>query len=107
MLFRSQILVDGTFSEDTLFEVATEGGAEDIGPEEGNYQVLCAEDALSDLQDLFEEKEIPVISAERIMIPTNTVEVDKALGDKLIRFLDILEDHDDVQNVWVNADFVD
>ncbi|HPR63063.1 MAG TPA: YebC/PmpR family DNA-binding transcriptional regulator [Thermoanaerobaculia bacterium] len=104
---KGQILVDGTFSEDTLFEVATEGGAEDIGPEEGNYQVLCAEDALSDLQDLFEEKEIPVISAERIMIPTNTVEVDKALGDKLIRFLDILEDHDDVQNVWVNADFVD
>ena len=69
--------------------------------------VLCSEGDLGDLRAVLEENEVPIVNAERAMIPSNLVDVDLSTGDKLLRILEIIQDHDDVQNVWVNANFVE
>lgn len=104
---KGHILVNPDFSEESLMEVILELDVEDMIPGEEHYEVFCAEENLSEIHSALLEKGVPVVGAERAMIPTNSVDVDPNTGDKLLRLLEILQDHDDVQNVWVNANFVE
>lgn len=104
---KGQVVVDGSYSEEQLYDLALEHGAEDIAIQDGNYEILCQESDLSELQTFFEEQNVPVVAAERTMIPSTQVDVDAGTGNKLLRLLEVLQDHDDVQDVWVNANFVE
>ena len=94
---------DGAIDEDTIMMEALEAGAEDITFDEGSYEILTAPENFSSVRDALSEAGYTFASAEIERIPQTTVsltsEDDITLMNKLI---DILEDNDDVQNVYHN-----
>ncbi len=103
------IVVDsGSISEDELMDVALESGAEDVVEEESEFQVLTAADEFESVREALESAGIVMTSAEVTMVPQNTVEVtEENVAKSLMKLLDNLEDHDDVQNVHANFDIDD
>jgi len=91
-------------SEDDAMMLALECGADDFAASEDGYEVLTAPDSLAAVRGALEGKGFVIISAELARIPTNTVSPDGQNLDKLRRMLDNLEDNDDVQRVWHNAE---
>ncbi len=96
---------DGKLSEDEMMLLALEAGADDVEKEDGEYEVTCAPEAFSALQTLFEERELEISMARIAMEPDTTVALEEDEGQKLMRMLDALEEHDDVQEVYSNFEF--
>lgn len=103
------ILVDRTAaSEDDLMIAAVEAGAEDIADQGDTWQVTTAPTDLGRVRGAIEEAGIPVASADLAMLATTTVPLtDEAGARAVLRVIDALEDHDDVQNVDANFDIPD
>ena len=94
--------------EDELMLVALEAGAEDLEDQGDMWQLTCPPSDLVPLRSALEEAGLEVDSAEAMLIPTTTVPVeDEGGARKVLRLIDILEDHDDVQNVYANFDIPD
>ncbi len=96
-------------SEDTVMSAALDAGAEDMknDPGEDNYEIITAPEDFEAVREALEKAKIPVDSAEVTMIPKNYVLLDDKAADQMIRLMDVLEDHDDVQNVYANFDIPD
>lgn len=92
------------FSEEQLMEVAIEAGADDVQYEEDGYTVLCDVSALSDVRQHLSDARIPIESSDLTMVPKNTVTVTLEAAPQLMKLMDLLEDHDDVQQVHANFD---
>src|SRR5690606_31523054 len=90
--------------EDDLLEIALEAGAEDVAWEEDQVVILTRPDQFHEVREVFQAREMPIIEAEITMRPTNAVEVSEADASKVLRLLDALEEHDDVQAVHTNAE---
>ena len=88
--------------EDMLMEVALEAGADDVRREENNFEVTCEVDVFSDLAEALEESGVEVDVKQVTRIPNSTVDLDGDAGRKVLKLLDALDDHDDVQNVSAN-----
>jgi len=103
------ILIDeGVTDEDALMELALDAGAEDVQPsEEGGFELTTAPGDLIAVQQALEAKNIKYSSAERQMLPVNTVQISGQEAKQVLRLMDLLEEHDDVQNVWANFDIPD
>ena len=103
------ILVDKEgVSEEDLMDHALEAGAEDIIEEEGEFQILTASEELDDVRVGLEEVGVAFLEASVSMIPKNTVDVaDEKVARSLLKLLENLEDHDDVQSVHANFDIDD
>ena len=99
--------VDETADPDDIALAAIDGGAEDVAVDEGLVEVITAPSDLESARSAVEELGAPVASAEVVMRATNTVPVDTDQAAKLLRLIDSLEDLDDVQRVFTNADFPD
>ncbi len=103
---RGQIFIDkdDKFNEDALLNTALEAGAEDLDCEmEEEALVTCSPDQLENVREALSKAGYKISSAQNMMIPSNTVEVDSADTAKLLlRLIDSLENHDDVQNVYAN-----
>lgn len=95
------------YDEDTLMEHALEAGADDLHDEGEVWEIHTAMADFNTVRDIFETAGLEMISAELQMVPTNLVPVDAETGAKILRFIDLLDDNDDVQNVYTNADFPD
>ena len=91
-------------TEDDLMLAALEHGAEDIAEEEDFFEVTCPMDEFHNLKTGLEEEGFTVQESELQQVPKTTVDVTGEDAKKLFRLLEALEDHDDVQNVWSNAD---
>ena len=92
-------------SEDEVMEVALESGADDIVMEEdGSIEVLTSPETFSALVAAMETAGVEPANAEVTMRAIIEVELDVETGQKVLRFLDILEDLDDTQAVYSNAD---
>ena len=92
-------------SEDEVVDVALEAGAEDVVTgEDGSIEVLATPESLSSLVAAMEEAGLKPANAEVTMRASIEVELDVETGQKVLRFLDILEDLDDTQAVFSNAD---
>jgi len=92
-------------SEDEVMEVALEAGAEDIVTEEdGSIEVITTPEAFADAVSAMEEAGLTPANAEVTMRANMEVELDVETGQKVLRFLDVLEDLDDTQAVYSNAD---
>ncbi len=89
---------------DTIFEVALEGGARDVEEDDDNYMITCEIPEFANLAKALEKFGEPE-KAEIIWQPKISVEIDAEAGEKLDRFIDALEDNDDVQKVYTNADY--
>jgi YebC/PmpR family DNA-binding regulatory protein len=102
---RGQIVIDGEqHEEETVMEAALEAGAIDVESEEGAYTVLTEVADFNAVQDGLREKGIEWESAELAMIPKTMVAVAGADADQLMKLLDLIEELDDVQKVYTNAD---
>jgi transcriptional/translational regulatory protein YebC/TACO1 len=90
---------------DELMMIALDAGAEDFSDEEDSYEVITAPDDFSAVREALEAQNIPMASAEVTMIPQNYVALTSE-GDikKMNRILDLLDDDDDVQDVYHNWD---
>lgn len=95
-------------SEDDLMLVALEAGAEDLSDAGESWQVITPPSALAAVRAAIEASAMVVESAELTMSPNVTVPLDnEADAKKVLRLIDLLEDHDDVQNVYANFDIPD
>lgn len=91
--------------EDTLMEIALEAGAEDIKTDSGSYEILMDPSVLDDVRSAIEGKGIAIESAEVTMVPQNTTKIDKENeASSMLKMMDLLEEHDDVQKVYSNFD---
>lgn len=97
--------VDEQLDPDDIMLAAIDGGAEDVDVDEGLVEVITAPADLESARSAVEEAGAPIASAEVVMRATNTVPVDTDQAGKLMRLIDSLEDLDDVQRVFTNADF--
>ncbi len=94
--------------EDQIMEVALEAGAEDVlSHEDGSIEVLTGFEDFLSVKDAMGAAGLVPEHAEVTMIPATTVELDKAGAEKVIGLVDMLEDLDDVQNVYSNANIPD
>jgi len=102
------VMVPRQVEEDDLMLTALEAGADDIVDEGDTWRVTCPPTDLGKLRAALEEAEIPLDSADLTMIPTATVPLaDAESAKKVLRLIDSLDDHDDVQNVYANFDIPD
>lgn len=99
--------VDEQIDPDEIMLAAIDGGAEDVDVDEGLVEVITAPSDLESARSAVEDVGAPIASAEVVMRATNTVPVDTDQAAKLMRLIDSLEDLDDVQRVFTNADFPD
>ncbi len=95
------------YTEDELMEIALEAGAEDMTPQEDVYEILTAYEDFQAVRNELEAKSIAMESAEITMIPQNTVKLEGKPAEQLMKFMSILDEHDDVQNVHANFDIDD
>jgi len=93
--------------EDTLMEVALDAGAEDIKDEGESFDVLTAPEDFDAVKDAIDGAEIPCEVAEISMVPQNTTAVSGKEAEQMVRFMEALDDNDDVQNFYTNADIPD
>jgi len=91
-------------AEDRVFDVALEGGADDIGDGGDVFEVTVAPEKLEDVKTALDKAGIPVASAEVAMVPQSTVTLRGREAEQTLKLLEVLEDHDDVQKVAANVD---
>ena len=105
---RGQIIIDKEEYEcdpDELMMLALDAGAEDFSEEEDSYEILTNEDSFSMVREALEKEKIPMASAQVTMIPQNYVELTDDLDIKAIqKTLDLLNESDDVQEIYHNWD---
>jgi YebC/PmpR family DNA-binding regulatory protein len=102
---RGTIVFDAArYSEATVLEAALEAGAQDMEAEDEEFTVYTDIGDFHAVQDALRSRKLQWESAELAMIPKTTVKVEGADAEKLIRLLEVLEDSDDVQKVYSNAD---
>ncbi len=106
---KGQIVVDASkVEEDRLMEVVLEAGAEDLSRENDRFVVTSEPTAHNNVVEALARAGIPSESAEITMVPDTTVPItDKAQAVAIMKFLEALEDLDDVQNVYTNLDMDD
>jgi YebC/PmpR family DNA-binding regulatory protein len=94
--------------EETVMEVALENGGDDVETtDDGKYQVTCTPDIFDQLSEAFTNAEISAEISEVSRLAQTTVDADRATAKKVIRLLEDLEEHDDVQNVSTNLNITD
>ncbi|CAI2718884.1 YebC/PmpR family DNA-binding transcriptional regulator [Nitrospina watsonii] len=99
------ILVNGdAMDEDALMELALEAGAEDIQNNGGQYEILTSLENFETVCQTLKDKNVPLEFAEITAIPQNTVPVDEQNGRAVLKLMDLLDDHDDVQKAYSNFD---
>jgi YebC/PmpR family DNA-binding regulatory protein len=93
--------------EDALMNLALEAGADDLAREGDNFEITCDVGAFSQVQEALTKAGITPSSAEIAMLPKTTVDVDVETGKRVLKLMDLLDEHDDVQNVYTNANLTD
>ena len=94
--------------EDALMEAAIEAGADDVQlQDDGSFEIYTAWEDLGSVRDAIEAEGFKIDNAEVTMIPSTTVDLDLETAPKLLRLIDMLEDCDDVQNVYHNGEISD
>ncbi len=98
------LIEESKTTEDQLMEVALDAGATNITEGEGGWEVTCEPVDFLTIRQAIENSDIQTMSAEVTMVPASTVSCNIDTGSKVMRLIESFEDHDDVQNVYSNAD---
>jgi len=91
-------------TEDDLFEIAIEAGAEDLQSEGDAFAIYTAVDQFEDVKAAISKASIPIRESALTMIPQNEVRLQGKQAQQMIKLMEVLEDHEDVQNVYANFD---
>jgi YebC/PmpR family DNA-binding regulatory protein len=90
--------------EEKLFELALEAGAEDLQSEGDSFAVYTAFESFESVKQALEVADIPILSSEMTMIPQTYVCLEGKQAAQMVRLMEALEDHDDVQSAHANFD---
>ncbi len=90
-------------NEEKIFELATDAGANDCIFNDEHYQIYTNKDQIYDVKNIMEKEISNFISTEIEWVPINKIKLNQEDKEKLVKFLEILEEDDDVQNVFTNA----
>jgi YebC/PmpR family DNA-binding regulatory protein len=102
------IEVQGPIDEDQLLEWVLEAGGENFSANGDNFLVTTEPHDLGLVRDALEGFGVKILSAELTLVPQNLIEVtDEGDAKKILRLVDAIDDHDDVQNVYANFDVSD
>ncbi|KPU45002.1 putative transcriptional regulatory protein YebC [Oxobacter pfennigii] len=101
------LIVEKTDStdEDEVMMMAIDAGAEDFTPDGDVFEITTSVEDFSNVRQSLEDSGIEFVSAEISMVPQTMVALDNDMAEKIEKMIDRLEDDDDVQNVWHNAEF--
>ena len=92
-------------SEDKLMEVALEAGADDLQTEDPDaFEVYTSPENFEQVRQALEKNNIATTEAKLGQIPQNYIKLDENKSKSMMRLMEMLDDHDDVQNVWSNFD---
>ncbi len=94
-------------SADAMLEAAIEAGAEDVISTENGHEIYTAQDTLREVAKALEAKFGEPRKAALVWKPQNTVAINDEQGEKLLRLIETLNEHDDVQNVYANFEVSD
>jgi YebC/PmpR family DNA-binding regulatory protein len=94
-------------TEDDLMELALEAGADDLQLDDGYFEITTSVESFETVRKAFVDTGLEVENASLQWIAKNTVDVQGEESEKLIKLIDALEDCDDVQNVYTNAEFIE
>jgi transcriptional/translational regulatory protein YebC/TACO1 len=105
---KGSIVIDKkVIAEDELMEVALEAGAEDVRDQESEWEVITEPSSFENVKKAIVDKKWKYIEASVGMIPQNTVKLEEAKAEQMLKLMEKLEDNDDVQNVYSNFDISD
>ena len=90
--------------EEKLMEVALDAGAEDISDADDNFEVVTPPNLWDKVKTICEAKGLKPLEASLQMIPQNTIRLEGSDAEKMIKLMEALEDHEDVQNIHANFD---
>jgi transcriptional/translational regulatory protein YebC/TACO1 len=91
-----------SMSEEEFMELAIELDVADISIEDETYEIYSEPDDFASIREQLEKRQVPLVAKELAMLPNNPVEVDAEKAPVLLRLIEALEEHDDVQHVWSN-----
>jgi YebC/PmpR family DNA-binding regulatory protein len=95
------------FDEEEVFLVAGDAGADDMQSDEDYYEIYTDAGNVNEIREKIEAQKIVTLSADRTMVPQNTIKLDDKNAEQMLKLMDILDDHDDVQDVYANFDIDD
>jgi YebC/PmpR family DNA-binding regulatory protein len=101
---RGYIVVEKSkVEEEALMAAALDAGADDMRDDDDNWEIICAPAAFDAVADAV-KKIVEPASAQVAMLPQNYVKLEGKTAQQMVRLMDALDDHDDVQQVWSNFD---
>lgn len=102
---KGQIFVEkGKIDEDKLLSAALDAGADDMNDDEGGWEVVCAPERFEVVCDAVKALGVEPESAAVAMVPQNYIKLVGRDAQQMLRLMEAIEDHDDVQHVWANFD---
>lgn len=102
---RGQIVIEkGKVDEDALMAAVLEAGADDMRDDDEGWEVLTAPEAFAGVADAVRKLGVEPVSAAIAMVPFEYVKLTGKEAQSMLKLMDVLEDHDDVQHVWSNFD---
>ncbi len=96
-----------SFDEEKIMEIAIDAGAEDIREEENNIEIITSLEDFESVKEAIDDASISYFDAEITMLPQTTAYLEGKEAEQMIRLMEALEDCDDVQKVYTNADIPD
>ena len=97
----------GAASDDAMLDAAIEAGADDVVSSESGHEIYASQDSFREVARALEAKFGEPRKAALTWKPQNTVSVDDETGERLLKLMDLLNEHDDVQNVYANFEISD
>lgn len=95
------------YKEDDLLTLVLEAGADDMRTDEDTYEIMTAPEQFETVRQFLADKQVPIEDAEIQRIPENTVKVEGKDAEQVLKLIEALEDHEDVQHVFGNFDIDD
>ena len=102
---KGQIVVEkGAVDEEKLLSAALDAGADDMNDDESGWEIVCAPESFESVRDAVKGIGVEPASAAVAMVPQNYVKLVGKEAQQMLKLMDAIEDHDDVQHVWANFD---
>jgi len=97
-------IMKANYNEDDLMNIAIEAGADDMKTEDDMYEIYTIPNSFETVRQSLETKNIKMEEAEIQMIPENTVKIEGKEAEQVLKLMEVLEEHEDVQHVYANFD---
>jgi YebC/PmpR family DNA-binding regulatory protein len=98
------VLEKSAASEDKLMDIALNAGADDMREDGENFEIFSSPESFEAVKTALESANISLIASEVSMIPQNHVKLEGKNAQTMLKLMEALEEHEDVQNVWANFD---